>query len=87
MGWGRESCLVPAEIASISGRDLAKATSLTHSSMLYRVEISIFIFMLNVFFQWNFIKNVSLPLSSITFKVNGHKDNYFYVFFLNIVQY
>ena len=33
-------------------------------------------FYLSDFFPWKFIKNLGLPLDSITFKVNGQADRY-----------
>ena len=67
---------------------------MTHSGMLYRLDISAFYFYKHccfyeplVFYPWKFMKNLSLPLSSITSKVNSHADNHFYILVVNIVQY
>ena len=85
--WGAESLiqgllkshLFPAGI-------LAKATSMTHSDMFYRLDISTFYFyeplLLQIFFPWKYIKTSLyknwLPLSTITFTVNSHAYNHFY---------
>ena len=86
LGWGRESYLVPGEVASISSWDLRQSNK---PDTFWRVvstgNFSFFLF--HIFFPWKFIKNLDLPLSSITFKVNSHADNNFCIFILNIIQY
>ena len=60
--------------------------------MLYRLDISTFNFyeplLFQIFVPWKFIKNKSLglPLSTITFTVNSHVDNYSYkyIYFIQI---
>ena len=47
VGWGRKSYLAPAEIASrhhVQTRISAEAISMTHSNMLYQLDISTFYF-------------------------------------------
>ena len=54
--------------------------SMTHSDMLYQLDISTFYFykplLLQIFVR--ILKNLDLSLSTITFKVNSHVDNHFY---------
>ena len=90
MGWGRESYLVPGEVASISSWDLTqsnKPDTFWHVVSTGNFSIFFVFFLFHIFFPWKFIKNLDLPLSSITFKVNSHADNHFHIFILNIIQY
>ena len=55
---------------------------MTHSNMLYRLDISKFYFykplVFQIFFPWKFKKILGPPVSSITFTVNSLADNHFY---------
>ena len=49
------------------GGILAKAISMTHSGMLYRLDISVFYFMSHCCFRFLLLGNLGLPLSTITY--------------------
>ena len=61
---------------------LAETIGMTHSVMLYRLDISTVYFyeplLFQIFFSLEIYKNFGLSLSTIIFKVNSHADNYFY---------
>ena len=82
VGWGRKSCLGPAEISSFSSRDLSRHNK--HDSF-WLVVSTVYFYIL---FFWAIVvsdfppleihKNLVLPLSSITFTANSQADNHFY---------
>ena len=93
--WGKAESFIQGQVKShpFPGGILAEAISMTHSGMLYRLDISAFYFfeplLLQLFVPWKFI-NLGLPLSTITLTVNSQVDNHFYkhiYFFSNIIQY
>ena len=56
---------------------------MTHSAMLYWLDIFMFYFyeelLFQILFPWKFIyKTLGPLLSSITFTINSHADNHFY---------
>ena len=61
---------------------LAETIGMTHSVMLYRLDISTVYFyeplLFQIFFSLEIYKNFGLSLSTIIFKVNSHADNYFH---------
>ena len=83
-GWkGRKPYLDSAEIASFSSQDFIQSNK--HDIFWHVVSTGYFY----ILFLWaiavsdfrplEIYKNLSLPLSTITFKVNSHADNYFYL--------
>ena len=64
---------------------------MTHSDMLYRLDISTFYFYepfaVSDFRPLEIYKKLGFPLSTTTFAVNNHADNHFYKYFLkNVIQ-
>ena len=84
VGWGRKSYLWAAEIASFSSRDFSRGSRLTHSDMLYQLDISNFHFYeplpFQIFFSGKFLKLLGLSSCTITFTVRNHGDNIFICF-------
>ena len=82
VGWGINSCLGPAEIASISSQDLSQSNE--HDTFWYVVLTGYFYILfswaiaVSDFLSLEIYKNSRLPLSSITFKVNIYTENHFY---------
>ena len=80
-GWGRKSYLGPAEIPFISSQDLSwsnKHITFWHV-LLTRYFYILFLWSIAAsdFLPLEIYKNLGLPLSSITLKVNNHTDNHF----------
>ena len=81
-GCCRKSYIGPAEIASFSKRDFSRSNK--YGTFWHAVPTGYFY----VLFLWDIAitdfcpleinKNLSLPLSTITFTVNSHANNYFY---------
>ena len=70
---------------------LAEEINMTHSDMLYRLDISTFyfyeLFAVSDFRPLEIYKKLGLSLSTTTFAVNNHADNHFYKYiFLNVIQ-
>ena len=82
VGRGRKSYLRPAEIASISSRDFSRSSK--HDTFWHIVSTGYFhiLFLeaiaVSDFCPLEIYKNISLPLSTITFTVNSYADNHFY---------
>ena len=62
---------------------LAKGISITHSSMLHSLDVFYVLFLwviaVSDFHTSEIYKNLGLLLSTITFRINSHVDNYFYI--------
>ena len=81
VGWGRKSYLRPAEISSLSSRDLSR---LNVSVVFWLVVLNRYFYIL---FLWAIVvsdfppleihKHLAFPLSSITFTANSQTDNHF----------
>ena len=60
VAWGRKSYSGPAEIASFSSLDFSETISMTHSDMLYQLNICKFYFyesfLYQIFVPWKFMK-------------------------------
>ena len=59
MGWGRKSHLGPAELNLFPTRVFAKAISITHSDILYRLDISVLFYerlLFQIFVLWKFLR-------------------------------
>ena len=80
VGWGRESYLWPSTIASFSSWDFGRSSK--HDTFLHvSTDIStgiLWTIAVSDFHPLEIYKNLGLPLSTITFTVNCHKDNQFY---------
>ena len=77
--------------SSVVGQKV-KATSMTHSGMLHKRDISVLFLWATVvsdFRSLEIYKNLGLSLSTITFTVNSHTDNHFYkyLFVSNVILY
>ena len=81
-GGGRKSYLGPAEIASFSSRNFSgsnKHVTFSHVvSTGYFYVLFLWTIAVSDFRSLEIYKNWSRPLSTITFTVNSHADNYFY---------
>ena len=65
----------------LPARILAEPISMTHSGMLYRLDISVLVLWeiaISDFRPLEIYKNLGRPLSTITFTVNSQADNHFY---------
>ena len=93
VGWGRNSHLGSAEIASFSSRDFSQSNK--HDAFWPVVSTGYFC----VLFLWTIAisdfcplgicKNLDLPLSTNIFIVNSRADNHFYkyIFVSNVIQF
>ena len=88
----KKSYLGPAKISSFSSRNFSRSNNMTHSDMLYRLDISTFYFYEQLLFQifvlWKFIKTKAFPCllshlqstaTQITITIN--------IFVSNIIEY
>ena len=82
LGWGRKADLGPAKIASFSSQDFSRSNK--HDAFWHVVSTGYFYILflraitVSDFCPLQIYKNIGLPLSTITFTVNFHRDTNFY---------
>ena len=90
--WGEIESLTQGQLKShvFPTRILAEAISMTHSGLLYQLDISTFYFYEPLLFQILSLENLLKlrpSLFTITFTVNSHADNHFYKYIYLLATY
>ena len=82
VGWVRKVYLGPAKIDSFSSQDFSWSNK--HDTIWHVISTGYFHFLflwaitVSDFHPFEIYKNLGLPLSTITFTINSHRDNHLY---------